>query len=231
MRTLVVTSCTGQKAIARADMLTLEDFRDHQRLRVRETELADSMLPAGSMYNGLQHVRLMDGVRLWRDAFGTQSLDVAIVSAGYGLIPEDRRIAPYEVTFKNMKRTEIVSWARRQRIPEAIRQRVQSYRLAIFLLGDKYIKAIDPPLVPAVSQRFVFLGGSGQTSSLGGRGVTVIPAAREEATKYSEGVVALKGKMFLLFAQGLIRSGIAAWEAVLKDDSPRSFLATMDVVS
>lgn len=198
MKTLVVTSCTGQKAVDRADMLTLDDFRDPQRLRVREKDLSDSMLPAVVMYTGLQHVRLMEGVRLWRKAFGPHTLDVAIVSAGYGLISEDRPVAPYEVTYNTMSRADIVSWAQRQRIPEAVRDRARSYPLVLFLLGDKYLQAINPPLTPAPSQRFVFLGRPGLIRALSAPGVTVVPAAREQATKYSEGIVALKGKMFLL---------------------------------
>ena len=49
----------------------------------------------------------MPGVRAFRDRSarsGRQGpLDLRILSAGYGLVPGDRKFAPYECTFQGMK--------------------------------------------------------------------------------------------------------------------------------
>jgi hypothetical protein len=45
----------------------------------------------------------MEGVQLLRQSLGREAVDVVILSAGYGVIPEDKTIVPYEVTFNTMK--------------------------------------------------------------------------------------------------------------------------------
>ena len=44
------------------------------------------MTPAGEIYTGMQHLRLMEGIQeLWKK-FGRSVVDLYIVSAGYGVI-------------------------------------------------------------------------------------------------------------------------------------------------
>jgi hypothetical protein len=89
MRILVITSCTGEKAVTSDQALTLEDFaRGSQHVKQREKELKDLMRPAEELYTGQQHVRLMRGVqalREHRNHKGTPlKLDLWILSGGYG---------------------------------------------------------------------------------------------------------------------------------------------------
>ena len=61
---------------------------DH--LARRENELLDFCRPAGEIYAGEQHVRLMGGVRSIREVTGKElriEVAVHILSAGYGVIP------------------------------------------------------------------------------------------------------------------------------------------------
>jgi hypothetical protein len=94
MQVLVVTSCTGWKAVTSRSELTLEDFDDPDKLAAREAQLSGLLRPASVMYTGRQHVAAMRGVDAIRAALGSQSVDVAIVSAGYGVVGETRPIAP-----------------------------------------------------------------------------------------------------------------------------------------
>jgi hypothetical protein len=96
IRLLVITSCTGEKAVERKEQLVLEDFQDPDRLRNRERELGPWLRPARAMYTGAQHLALMRGVGEIRRTYDNSAVRLWIVSIGYGIVPEDRLIAPYK---------------------------------------------------------------------------------------------------------------------------------------
>jgi hypothetical protein len=54
------------------------------------------------MYTGQQHKRLLAGIKEAERRVPGLDVDLRIVSAGYGLIPDSNRIAPYEATFNDM---------------------------------------------------------------------------------------------------------------------------------
>ncbi|WP_198649051.1 hypothetical protein [Cyanothece sp. BG0011] len=91
-RVLIVTNCTGEKQFKPENQLTLSDFKESNLLKYRSKELKEFACCAGEMYTGKQHLRLMEGVKLLRKAKVKNSnnslftVDVAIISAGYGLI-------------------------------------------------------------------------------------------------------------------------------------------------
>lgn len=134
-------------------MLTMDDFRDSERLAQRERELAASQRPAASMYTGMQHVYLMRGIKALKAAFGADVVDLRILSAGYGLIRADREICSYNVTFNNMSRPEARAWAKRLGVPLAVRDAVGAADLAVLLLGSRYLDAIDPPIAAKRASR------------------------------------------------------------------------------
>jgi hypothetical protein len=140
MHILVITSCTGKKAFKPPNALKVMDFekgKDH--IIRREEELSKFVLPAHAMYTGQQHKQLMRGIR---ECPPLESIDLRILSAGYGLIPGDRRIAPYECTFKGMKSKELRRWGDALSVPEDFRQVVATkYDLGILLLGKEYLES------------------------------------------------------------------------------------------
>lgn len=204
-RVLVITSCTGEKRFKPDNQLTLKDFQDATRLKQREAELQEYACPAGDIYTGMQHLRLMEGVRLLRGALGKGSLDVKILSAGYGLIPENRVIVPYEVTFNNMKAVEFDAWTDYLDLHQAISSAIASYDLIFFLLGDNYLRAASLPLLSRSDQAFVFLASRSQASAVQGMEARtgVVLLSNLEAKKYSYGLVGLKGYLFKQFAQAV----------------------------
>lgn len=101
-RILIVTSCTGEKKFKPDNQLKQEDFRYRSLLQSRSGELAEYVCDAGSMYTGMQHLRLIEGVATLRQQLGKEKIDVAIISAGYGVITEEEKIVPYEVTFNSI---------------------------------------------------------------------------------------------------------------------------------
>jgi hypothetical protein len=197
MRIRVITSCTGEKSVSRPDQLTLEDFRrGDAHVRAREAALGNLLTPAEDLYMGLQHKRLMRGVRAAREATGIK-VDLRIMSAGYGLVSADKQLAPYEATFIGMRRKEVDAWAQTLGIPAAIRTAlVEPCDLCMVLLGNDYLRAC------ALDEQ-IQLGGP--TLFLCGRDAALrlprianlhpVVLSNVEAAGFSCGLVGLKGEV------------------------------------
>lgn len=201
MRILIITSCTGHKAVDHERKLTQADFaQGPEHVAAREAELADLLTRTEDLYTGEQHVRLMRGVRQLRDSIEPErdlQLDVRILSAGYGLVPGNRLLAPYDCTFEGMKKRELRAWADQLGVPGAIREvLVQPYDLAFLLLGEPYLEACA--LDDGVS-----LGGPtiAFTSTKMASRLPQLPNLRtvvlrnRDATRFSCGLVSLKGEL------------------------------------
>ncbi|WP_295543373.1 tRNA-guanine transglycosylase DpdA [uncultured Thiohalocapsa sp.] len=142
MRVLVLTSCTGDKAVSSPNQLTLEDFQQGAEHLTRREQALGPLTPAEDIYTGLQHQRLMAGVRQLRERAPDIRLDLHILSAGYGLVPGDRRLAPYEATFSGMGKRALCAWADQLGVPAAVRGLLaEPYDLGLVLLGNEYLQA------------------------------------------------------------------------------------------
>lgn len=216
-RILVVTSCTGDKATVGNPGLQLSDFQSPERLTRAEGILHSLMRPAGLMYTGQQHVCAMNGVRRLRGMLGADAVKVCILSAGYGVIDEDRLIAPYDVTLSGMPRSEARRWARQIGAADGIRTRLPGYDLVIVLLGSLYLEAVEPPLPMVDGQRAIYFAKAAERGRLTRTGGVLVLAGAREATRYSMGLIGLKGRMLELFAQSVAREGQSVVDAVVAD--------------
>ena len=206
MRILVITSCTGDKGNKSPGQLTVDDFRlGAEHVRAREAELEEYMLPAGEMYTGQQHVRLMRGVTACREG-KTAKVDPWVLSAGYGMIPEDRMIAPYECTFRGMKVGEIRSLADVLHVPVDFRNVVsQEYDLGLILLGDSYLRACDLTQDVAFGGPTLFFCGTGMQKKLSVIDrVKIVTLSNAEATRFPCGLIGLKGELAHRIFVGLV---------------------------
>jgi hypothetical protein len=199
-RLLVITSCTGEKAVETERILTLSDFRrGAPHIARRERELNDALMPAGEIYAGEQHLRLMRGVRKFREALGGNGarLDLRILSAGYGIIAEDRYVAPYECTFATMKMQELTEWAEALRVPEEFRKLVaQAYDFALILLGDNYLKACGLDASVKFGGPTILFCGTGMAKKLPRlANVRIVTLSNPEAKRFSCALVGLKGEL------------------------------------
>jgi hypothetical protein len=225
MELLVVGSCTGDKDIRDCPYsLTEADFDDPATLCRREAELSRWALPAVRLYTGWQHRYMMMGVNAFRQRFSSAACALKIISAGYGLVDEDRNLVPYEATFQQQRPRWINERAQRLGIPQAVRQVIRDYEAVIFLLGKEYLLSTHPPVVPRATQRFIFLAPNANLPFH--PNATVVPAGLEE-TRFGAGLVALKGKMFELFAHGLCDRP-EAWNEVLSDPTAQTFLRLVE---
>ena len=208
LKILVITSCTGEKKFSPANQLVQDDFRNEKTLKARERELKDFALPAAEMYTGMQHLRLMEGLRLLREKYpkNKATFDLAIVSAGYGLIAEDRMIVPYEVTFNTMKNPEIDQWATERHIHDDLEKLLPAYDFVFFLLGDKYLRACRLPFNVQKRQKYFFLT-SGATLRYFPKDLGKyfrLELSNADARAFGYGLVGLKGYLFKLLAQDFV---------------------------
>lgn len=226
-RVLVVTSCTGEKRSKPENQLRLEDFKDSARLQKRHEELAKFVYPAGQMYTGVQHLRVMEGVQLLRQSLGREAVDVVILSAGYGVIPEDKTIVPYEVTFNTMKGYEVDDWAKFLGIRQAFERAIVGYDLVFMLLGENYLRSLCLPVETCSNQTFIFLASSKSANYIrDNRAKTyVLPLSNAGAKHYRYGLVGLKGFLFKRFAECVAREGMLLQKVY---DEPEVFVQIVD---
>jgi hypothetical protein len=187
-------------------MLLLDDFRDRERLRLKEQELSGFMLPAVQMYTGRQHCFLREGLDLLRTMYGHGCIDLKILSAGYGLLDEEERIAPYNVSFSEMKSSEITEWALQLEVKEKLEQILVDYDLVFFLLGDSYLRALSLPVVTEERQKLVFITGWSCAELIPDlENYLVVGTAPADATSFGSALVSLKGRLFKLFCMEAVK--------------------------
>ncbi len=197
MRILVLTSCTGEKAVNVADPLTLRDFQQGAaHIAAREHELQDSLRPAHDLYTGLQHQRLMRGITAAEQS-PSLDIDLRILSAGYGIVSADQLLAPYETTFATMKSVELRAWAKQLGVPGAFRNLVREpCDLALILLGDGYLAACEiDEAVTFGGPTLLFCGKAAATKLPALPNLHKITLGNPEAKRFFCGLVGLKGEL------------------------------------
>jgi hypothetical protein len=207
MRLLVITSCTGEKSVSHTDQLTLDDFRQGlEHIHTREQSFSELLTPAEQLYTGMQHERLMQGVNEVRLA-KKFDLDLWILSAGYGLVPAERKLAPYEATFIGMKKADARAWAEQLSIADDVRQVIaKPYDLGLILLGDDYLDAcaFDNSLVLG-GPTIVFCGKGASKKLPQIENLIPVILSNAEANRFSCALIGLKGEL----ASRLLRKIIA----------------------
>lgn len=200
MHIRVLTSCTKTKTVDCPDdsMLERADFEaGEERLEQREQDLAAYCRPAGEMYGGRQHKELMRGVQAFRTEHPDATVDVHILSAGYGVISEDRVIAPYNVTFSDMSDGDIRDWADAQEMPSEVRDVLAAPAdLTLFLLGGKYATAAGIDENADLGSPVLFFCNKKTATMLPDLPqLKPVVVSQREATRFSEGIVWLKGHL------------------------------------
>ncbi len=156
MRTLVITPCSAKKRGDVPHPATVLDLGDPERRRPAEARLTAFACSAAEMYTGEHHRRVMKGLReVWRE-HGRETLDVSILSAGYGLLDADDVIIPYDVTFDQFDQTTLASWLVHLQLRNRAIALVREYDLVFYLLTGRYLDVLNLPLaVPDRVQQIV----------------------------------------------------------------------------
>lgn len=227
MRILVLTSCTGEKLLSPPDQLTLDDFRAGTKfVRAREKAVSSGLVPAEQLYTGMQHRRLMRGIAAVRQSPGIK-LDLWVLSAGYGWIPANQPIAPYEATFTGMGVAALQSWASTLRAPQRFLELVnEPYDVAFVLLGENYLQACSISETTKLAGQTVFLCGGGSRSKLPDiANAHYVVVANAEASRFGCGLVGLKGE---LAARALEQISVDPQRLKSLLQGPEQFLAALD---
>lgn len=216
---LIVTSCTGEKKVNPPTKLLIDDFKIMDIFKNKQNELNEYRTKASEMYTGMQHLRVMEGVRMLRNHFKEKVLDLAIVSAGYGILHEEDIILPYEVTFNDMGNKEICEWSTYLQINEKLSKLIENYDLIIFLLGDKYLNSLRLPLknIPE-DKKLVFLASKTSKNKIPSQNqYHFLEVGQEDAKSFKYGLIGLKGYLFKLLSQDIITSGLQLLDDIYDD--------------
>ncbi len=180
----------------------------------------------------------MRGVNAMRRVAGAH-VDLRILSAGYGLVSAERKLAPYETTFIGMPKAEARTWARQLRIAEEIRQTLRApFDLALILLGDDYLEACEfDGSTQFGGPTILFCGKRAAKRVPKLPQLTCITLSNDDAKRFSCALVGLKGELAARILERLAadpthlvdllhaREGLKEWlagEAMLAPRAQRS---------
>jgi len=223
MKVILITSCTGQKAGDLPEQIALQsfgaacaswsDFRAHQPTNRQK--------PAELLYTGQQHRRLMRGVRCLREKYGTEAVEVWIVSAGYGLVPGNREIAPYDATFRRLTQPQLHRRALELGIPGAARSLLsRPSDLALVLLGQAYLEALELDDTLQLGGPTLFISARSCIHLVHGLGPkAILPLGKAEAKRFHCGLVGLKGEVASRLLCRLAREGERFLLTITQQDS------------
>ena len=159
----------------------------------REAELVNSMRPAGMLYSGEQHVRLMKGVQAAREQGA--KVRVSILSAGYGVVEEGQSIAPYEMPFNTMKKKESQAWATMLDIQKGVREALDAPSdMTLILLGDRYLQACEFASITSLHSPTWALCGKGSIKRFS-RAFQLVLLRQSHTGQFGAAMTNLKGRV------------------------------------
>lgn len=228
MKTLIITSCTKDKIHDIEGQLSKYDFLDHDTLTKKEKELISFKTKAKDIYKGRQHLRVMEGINHLRENLGNNVVDLAIVSAGYGLLDENDEIVPYNVTFAEMKKSEVIEWSKHLNINEDTSKKIKSYDLVFFLLGEEYLRSLELPFIETRDdQKLIFLGSKASKKLIPSYPpYYYLEVGHQDAKAFGEMSISVKGYLFKLLSQEVVLNGLEILTKVY--DEPQSFLQILN---
>lgn len=216
MKTLIISSCTKDKIHNVDNQLSKADFNNLDLIAQKEKELEPFRTKAKDLYKGRQHSRVMEGIEHLRGKFGRDVVDLAIISAGFGLLDEDDEIVPYNVTFSEMKKDEVVEWSNHLKINADTSALIQSYDLVFFLLGEEYLRSLCLPFLKTRDdQKLVFLASKASKKLIPDHHPYYFVEVRhQDAKEFGEMSISIKGHLFKLLAQETVINGLQTLETV-----------------
>jgi hypothetical protein len=159
MRTLVLTPCSAKKRSQVLEPALAADLANPEGRQQVTARLADHSLPAAEMYTGRHHRLVMEGVQAVWQQWGRHTLDLAILSGGYGVLQSDEMIIPYDVTFDQFAGEALADWGAMLQVPAKAAALVREYDLVFLLLSGSYLAVLELPLnVPDSVQQIVLTG-------------------------------------------------------------------------
>ena len=228
MKILVITSCTSWKKHKPTNQLQLEDFLSVERFTARSAELKSFETSAGEMYTGQQHRCLMDGLKAFRRVHESTVVDLHIISAGYGLLAEDDVIVPYNVTFSGLNKSDLEASSNRLQLHERVETLIKGYELVFFLLGEKYVRALQLPFEISDSITQIFLLGDSHRKLIPDLpNIHFVSAGEPLRDKLNTTQTALKGLVFKKVCERVRHNGLQVFDEIMQNPQLISDIACM----
>lgn len=203
VRILIIDQCSGSKDVpGSASTFNAAEIDEHGRegLLARNGVPA---IPARRLYSGRQQAYIGSAVDRLRAA--GDSVDRLFISAGFGLVDEETRLPPYEVTFNKMNGDAIDEQAAGLGIPSDVREAIRTappYDVVILALGSDYYRACDlEAALDALPDETIGVVFNQEDLAAGRENVVAIPARTTNAKEQGTIVVALKGRYLQNFAR------------------------------
>ena len=218
MKILVISSCSSTKKHNPVNRLQVEDFSPPKRFAARTAELKPYEVPAAEMYTGEAHKLVMEGLELVRGSYEQSTIDLSIISAGYGLLSATDLIVPYDVTFEGLgvARSDVLELNRK------VGNLIKDYELVFFLLGKEYVQALRLPFgesgpgeqVPETVTQIFLLGASYRKLIPDAPNVHFVPAGNALSQTLGVMGVELKGFIFKKICEAVCRDGLQLFEDI-----------------
>lgn len=201
MDILVISSCTSKKLPYRA--------------------------PAAQMYTGGQNRYLMEGLEQVWSKFGKETIDLAIISAKYGLLCESDVISYYNYTFScgkeeriSEQKARILEDSKSLQIHEKTEALIARYDLVFFLLGEAYVWSLRLPFAVPNTVTQIFLAGNNARNCIPDDSHFIL-AGPDLAKLYGVMNIDLKGFLFKKVCGVVCERGLEVFESIKRN--PQQF--------
>lgn len=141
-RVLVISSCGKSKKVSVPSPPSCSKLASPAGRAEALATYHRHLTPAGDLYTGPQPTAVREAIRDLRQIC---AVDHYIVSAGFGLVPEDTALPPYECAFSGKRKDVIEQMAQKLGIPEALGELVvhsDRYDTVYLALGKDYLTAV-----------------------------------------------------------------------------------------
>jgi hypothetical protein len=199
---LVMDQCSGLKDVP--ENAPVFDAADTLKFSLEELLGRENVpgIAARDLYTGRQQGYVEDAVRTLRRE--GHSVERYYVSAGFGLVDEEQRLPPYEVTFSSMNVGEIRERSRQLRIQKDVEQVLEesTYDVVFFTLGNDYYTSIDiDQMVQRIPVDRIGVVFNRELAGEQYENIVSVPARTDDAEEHGTIVVGLKGHYLKNFAR------------------------------
>lgn len=139
-RILIISSCSKSKKIKNEIQIQCKSLITEKNRSKYLKELTHISLKASELYTGPQALAVTRAVKLLKHK---HQVDYYIISAGFGLVCESTLLPPYECSFSDKNKSQIIIMASQLNINQDIQLKItQKYDMIYLALGKKYLTAL-----------------------------------------------------------------------------------------
>ena len=131
------------------------------------------------------------------------------------MLNESDVIVPYNVTFTGLRKKQLLTRSNSLQLHERVETLIAGYDLVFFLLGEKYVQALQLPFEVLDRITQIFLLGQGYRKLIPDSSNThFVPVGNDLARELGVMGVALKGFVFKKLSAVVCREGLQVFEEI-----------------